>query len=68
MPRVAPSHNARGYNEVVVSSYYWMDHLPGIIQAFIPGHGRNDLSGSARRAFLATYGLDEARVPMVGVA
>jgi hypothetical protein len=54
------------YNEVVVSSQYWMDHLPGIIQAFIPGRGQNNIANRAHAEFLATYGLTAAQVPMVG--
>lgn len=55
------------YNEVVVSSRVWMDHLPGIIQGFIPGHGRNDMATAARAAFIAAYQLDPNRVPMVAL-
>lgn len=55
------------YNEVVVSSQHWMDHLPGIIQAFISGRGHNNIAHGAHAAFLATYGLTAAQVPMVAL-
>ena len=61
------AYNARGYNEVVVSSYYWTDHLPGIIEAFISGHGGNDISYQAHQAFLAMYNLDPMQVPLIGL-
>ena len=59
------AHNARGYNEVVVSSSYWVDHLPDIVEAFIVGRGGNDISWSAHAAFRAQYGLTDAEVPLI---
>ena len=52
--------NRGGYNEVVVSSRFWHDHLPYIIQAFIPGF----LAYGAHSDFLARYGYTERQVPM----
>ena len=37
--------------QVIVSSRYWMDHLPHIIEAFIPGFMATNL----RNAYLKEY-------------
>lgn len=59
-------NNPDGYNEVIVSSAYWMSHLPNIIEAFISGHGANNIASGAHQQFLAKYGLTDEQVPLLG--
>ena len=59
-------NNPDGYNEVIVSSAYWMAQLPGIIEGFISGRGGNDIASEAHRQFMERYGLSDEQVPLLG--
>ena len=50
------------YNEMVLDTIYWRDHLPQAVEAFV---GSGEKARTAHRAFLSEYGLAEAEVPLL---
>ena len=64
MMRTQQRENSGKYNEVVVSSKFWDDHLPGIIEAvfFI---STEEKARAVHRNFLAAYGKTRHEVPLV---
>ena len=58
----------RAYNELILSSTYWNDHLPHSIEAFYfhCGGAREAEAHLTRAAFLLAYNVTEAwRFPVV---
>ena len=50
------------YNEMVLDTEYWRNHLPQAVEAFV---GTGPKARDAHRAFLSEYGLAEADVPLL---
>ena len=61
MITVMQEHKSYDYNEVIVSSKYWDDHLPHMVEAMISGG--DGKASEAHRAFLALY--PERPIPLV---
>ena len=64
MMRVQERSNARGYNEVIVSSAYWDAHLPEIIEAFV-FVGDSTRAAAAHAAFIEAYPALRPPPPLV---